>query len=414
MRREEVGEGLGIDPIWVGLWHEGLLNLTTWRAVRGLEGDAVSVIRTLYRREGARPPQWSEIRTSEQVLQRGEAGLRSMEARLSACRYRLRIHHHEDVPWRSSSPFIMTAGADLPSDGGLAVVGTRRVSEAESARLRAWLLQHLPGVRAVISGGALGVDALAHEASLDVGVPTWAVFACGLDWPSPRRNLPIFERMLDEGGGWISERPLGASARRHDFIDRNRVIACAADAVLVVRAPHRSGALSTARFARKAGTPLGVLPGAYDDEGAAGTNRLLADGARCVLNHQDLLALSPSIAGDLELPLDLGGHARTAGVSNADADRPGPPPMDAAIVESWREFLHWRESQNLWMRDDHAYHQEAVLDLELAGLVRTHPGGECTLTVLGEAHRTNGVKHSNGGRWTPDDEPSKERGEWRE
>jgi DNA processing protein len=156
--------------------------------------------------------------------------------------------------------------------GTVAIVGARAASAAgrDRARTLAGALGRAGYV--VISGGAHGIDAAAHEGALDVGAATFAVLGCGIDVVYPDRHGPLYDRIAAAGGGVLSEYPPGTPPRHGQFPARNRIIAALADAVVVVEAARRSGALGTAAHARALGVPL-LATG-----GSAGTDALLRVG----------------------------------------------------------------------------------------------------------------------------------------
>jgi DNA processing protein len=211
-------------------------------------------------------------------------------------RYPARLEDLFDAPER-----VWVAGA-LPATPAVAIVGTRRADRA-ACRFAERLAGELgrSGV-GVVSGGAAGVDAAAHRGALAVGAATWVVQAAPLTDPYPRAHRRLFAEVL-ERGGWLSETAPGRAAHPGRFLARNRLIAALADAVVVVQAPARSGALSTARWASRLERPLYAVPGAPWDPRAAGTVRLLAAGARpCVDAAAILAALDREPAEEGELP----------------------------------------------------------------------------------------------------------------
>jgi DNA processing protein len=156
----------------------------------------------------------------------------------------------------------------------------------------------------VVSGGALGVDAAAHEGALEAGGHTVAVLGCGVDVAYPASHRELFERILAAGGGLLSEYEDGARAATWTFPDRNRIVAGMCDAVVVVRAGPRSGALITAAHARTFGVPVLAVPGDVDQELAEGPLALLRSGARLAASADDVLALLGLAPGaQPELPL---------------------------------------------------------------------------------------------------------------
>ncbi len=152
----------------------------------------------------------------------------------------------------------------------------------------------------IVSGGALGIDAAAHQGALEVGAPTFAVLGCGVDVVYPDRHAALFAEIV-AAGGLLSEFPLGTPPRGKQFPSRNRIVAALANAVLVVEAREASGALVTARLALQLGRPLYAIPG------SAGTDRLIASGrARPVRDGAELLgALGGEAPAVVPVPEEL-------------------------------------------------------------------------------------------------------------
>lgn len=177
-----------------------------------------------------------------------------------------------------------------PDQPLLAMVGSRRASGAGCAR--AHDLAAALGRRGwgIVSGGAFGIDAAAHQGALDAGAETYAVLGCGVDVTYPDRHEKLFAR-IEAQGGLLSEFAPGTPPRRHQFPARNRLIAGLADAVLVVEAAFKSGALSTAAAARRHGQRLLAVPG------SAGTDGLIARGAIPVTSAA---SLASALAGEAQ------------------------------------------------------------------------------------------------------------------
>jgi DNA processing protein len=129
----------------------------------------------------------------------------------------------------------------------------------------------------VISGMALGIDGAAHRAAAAAGGPSIAVLPSPLDRVYPPRHRPLARDLLRAGGALVSEVAIGAGVGRPDFARRNRIIAGLAEAVVVVEAPDRSGALLTAAAATAIGRELYAVPGQIDAMASRGSNRLIAD-----------------------------------------------------------------------------------------------------------------------------------------
>lgn len=145
----------------------------------------------------------------------------------------------------------------------------------------------------IVSGGALGIDADAHRATLDVGGATVLVSAGGLDEPYPPAHAGLYERVA-ESGLCISESPPGSAPRRRRFLTRNRIIAALSTGTVVIEAAYRSGALNTATHCTTLGRMLMAVPGPITSLASAGCHRLLAKDegqARLVTCPNDVLEL---------------------------------------------------------------------------------------------------------------------------
>lgn len=179
--------------------------------------------------------------------------------------------------------------AALTADICLAVIGSRRVS-AYGRAITETLTRELArqGI-VIISGLALGVDALAHKAALDAGGKTIAVLPCGLDRIYPSTNQGLAKRILEQGGAIISEYPEGTDPRREHFIARNRIVSGLAKGVLITEAAQKSGTLHTANFALEQGREVMAVPGNITSPLSAGTNQLIKAGATPVTEADDVL-----------------------------------------------------------------------------------------------------------------------------
>jgi DNA processing protein len=135
---------------------------------------------------------------------------------------------------------------------------------------------------------ARGIDAGAHQGTLDRGGRTIAVLGCGIDRDYPSATIPLARRIAAEGA-ILSEYPPGTPPAPFRFPERNRIVAALADATIVVEAAARSGALITARLALDLGRDVLAVPGAPWSSGAEGTNLLLKDGALPITCAADVL-----------------------------------------------------------------------------------------------------------------------------
>lgn len=145
----------------------------------------------------------------------------------------------------------------------------------------------------IISGGAYGIDALAHRAAIANEQLTVAFMAGGIDRLYPSGNAALFEKVL-ERGALVAEQAPGASPTKWRFLQRNRLIAAMSSATVVVEAGQRSGALNTVTHALELGRPVGVVPGPITSQSSAGCNRLISEGLVSII-------CAPSEAADLAL-----------------------------------------------------------------------------------------------------------------
>ncbi len=142
----------------------------------------------------------------------------------------------------------------------------------------------------VISGGALGVDAAAMEGALRQGFLSVGILGCGVDVLYPQANKPLFA-MTIQNGCVMSEYPPGTPAYPSNLARRNRLISGISDALLVVEAPAKSGALITAKYAQEQKKDLFVIPGNLDNPACAGSNELLRKGAKAALCGYDIVGI---------------------------------------------------------------------------------------------------------------------------
>jgi DNA processing protein len=144
---------------------------------------------------------------------------------------------------------------------------------------------------AILSGAAFGIDGAAHRAALASGGATVAFLAGGVDRFYPSAHETLLTRIVDRGAV-VSEVPLGTAPTKWRFLQRNRLIAAAARATVVVEAGWRSGSLNTAGHAAQLGRPLGAVPGPVTSSASAGCHRLIREyDAVCVTTAQEMAEL---------------------------------------------------------------------------------------------------------------------------
>ncbi|MBM4370065.1 MAG: DNA-protecting protein DprA [Deltaproteobacteria bacterium] len=255
-------------------------------------------------------------------------------------------------------PRMLTGRGELPAGPCLALVGTRDADAEGEALTRRLATAWVEAGGWVVSGGARGIDTAAHLGALAAGGSTVAVTGAGLGKPYPRGNRGLFERIA-RAGAVVSEYPPGLGAQAWTFLRRNRLVAAFAQAVVVVQAPPRSGALHTARFALKCGWKVLTVPGKPGDPRHAGARSLLVEGAQALRGPGDLAAVWDRV------PTPEGA--------------PEPAPQESPDVRRVREalvegVLHGDEIARRTALAPGAL-SAVLLELELQGLVVALPGG---------------------------------------
>lgn len=221
-------------------------------------------------------------------------------------------------------PVVLFADGDLSwvEKPVVAIVGSRSCTNYGIAVAQKFA-EHLSlGGVVVSSGGAAGIDTAAHEGALKGPTGTLAVLGTGVDKVYPARNNGLFSQIRKQGC-LISQFACGMPAKEYTFRLRNYSIAALSDAVLIVEAPEKSGALVTAHTALDQGKPVFVVPGNITFFGFKGSHQLIRDGATLV-DHPDQileeLGLEP--VGELQphsstLPVEAS-HATVMNILEAE------------------------------------------------------------------------------------------------
>ena len=186
-------------------------------------------------------------------------------------------------------PLVLYVRGEIPkSNYAIGVVGSREASHygLKAANLFATGLAR-EGIP-IISGGAKGIDAAAHEAALKAGGTTVAVLGCGLDIAYPASNQKLFERIA-QSGAVISEYPPGTAPMSQNFPARNRIIVGLSRGIVVAEAAQKSGALITAHIAADEGREVYCVPGNIFENTSIGCHELIRQGAKLVDSVTDIL-----------------------------------------------------------------------------------------------------------------------------
>jgi DNA processing protein len=251
----------------------------------------------------------------------------------------------------------------------IAVVGARNAS-MHSIKFCEGLCRNLGknGV-AVVSGLARGIDASAHEGSLDGG--TIAVVACGLDIVYPQENTKLYQRIM-ERNGIFSEMPLNTAPQPQLFPRRNRLIAGMSNGTVVIEAAEQSGSLITARMALDYNRDVFAVPGSPQDPRSAGCNQLIREGATLIQGIQDILE---QLESKKIIPQQLfdGSHPTMTRISSSDLKK-----IRKKILNSLSSMPVTIDELISFIKVSPQEVLTALLELELAGkIVRLHGQRVC-------------------------------------
>ena len=247
----------------------------------------------------------------------------------------------------------------------VAIVGTRVPSDEGRRRARRLAVALGRAGVAVVSGLALGIDGAAHEGALAAGAPTLGVLGGGHGHFFPPRHRELGARIVAAGGAVVSPFAPEVAPQPWMFLARNGVIAALVDALVVVEAAARSGALNTAGHAADRGIPVLAFPGDVDRPKAAGCNALIRDGATLVRDADDVLAALPHVVPAVS----------TRAAAPRDGTHPGDDPAVRRIVAALADGA--RDAGSL--ADRLALPPSELLplltELELDGRLTTGPDG---------------------------------------
>jgi DNA processing protein len=185
-------------------------------------------------------------------------------------------------------PDPLCVRGELRAAPSVAVVGTRGPSAEATTHAHALAFRLASRGVTVWSGGAVGIDAAAHRGALDAGGVSVAVVGTGLDHCYPPEHAALYEEIVLTGGALVSPFEPSQHATLWTFPRRNGVLAALTQATVIVQAPLQSGARSTARFARRLGRPVFVVPSPPWDRLGEGNLAEVALGARVLADENEL------------------------------------------------------------------------------------------------------------------------------
>jgi len=245
----------------------------------------------------------------------------------------------------------------------LAVVGSRQYTDYGKQAVDSLIsgLKNYP--IGIVSGLALGMDALAHESALRNGLYTMAVPGSGIDDSviAPRTNLSLAKRILDKGGALLSEFAPTFEPTKWAFPQRNRIMAGLCPATLLIEAGEKSGTLITARLAVDYNRELLVVPGSIFSKNSYGTHQFLKLGAIPVTESKDIIeALGLTIEEEVK------------------AQRPDLTEAEAKVIE----ILHNPTDRDSLVRQLNLPVAEVsilLMNMEMQGYIKYSPPNYLTL-----------------------------------
>lgn len=244
----------------------------------------------------------------------------------------------------------------------VAIVGARKPTAYGNEVTRRFAYDLAKQGAVVVSGLALGVDSIAHRATIEAGGMTIAVLPSGLPDIYPASHHGLADQIVTHGGALISEYQPGAPIRLYTFLERNRIVSGLSDAVLITEAAARSGTLNTAMHALQQGKDVFVVPGNITSPLSAGCNALLKQGAMPATCAEDILqVIAPQLLQTQAiLPL-------------------GTTPLEASIISLLQSGV--RDGDELHVKSGVATSElnQALTMLELSGTIRALGGNQWTL-----------------------------------
>lgn len=265
------------------------------------------------------------------------------------------------------APFLLYVRGVLRSDMTMiGIVGSRKSTPYAKKILDRIIPDICKSQIGVISGGALGVDTLSHELTLDHHGYTISILGTGIDRAYPASNKSLFERIITSGSAVISHFPLGTWPEVYNFPIRNEIVVGLARGIVIPEAGLSSGTLITSQLALEHGRDVFAVPGDIDRATSEGTNMLIASGqAKCIRCSADILEEYCDVSGM--------GDGMTAIIREA-------PVFEDAMEQKIYEWILW---WHLTVDDISKYTKYEMSDL-LIHLSMLEINGHISMDVMGK------------------------------
>jgi len=254
--------------------------------------------------------------------------------------------------------------SDILSRPRVAIVGSRKTTPYARAVTEQIASALTRAGAAIVSGLALGVDSIAHQATLDARGTTMAVLPGPLSTIYPTSHTQLARKIVAQGGALISEydTPGGAAIKRRLF-ERNRIVSALSDAVVITIAAEDSGSLHTARHAIKQGRPVYAVPGPITDPGYAGNNQLITDGLATLITSPEALVKSLGLNSKAQQDLIIGDTAE-----------------EQQLIELMRSGVTTSEELLVVSKLTPSSYDQAITMLEIMGHIKNIGNGHWRLT----------------------------------
>lgn len=274
-----------------------------------------------------------------------------------------------DIP--SMPYFLYIRGQEkILAQESIAIVGSRKYSPYGNHAATSFASDLAVAGIHIVSGLALGIDAIAHKSTLDAKADgkTIAVLGGGVDDKSlaPQSHTNLAHQILKDGGALISQYPPGTKPSRGTFPARNKIMAAMSDSTLVIEATQNSGTLITAGYAQDFGKDLYAVPGSIFQESSVGTNTLIQEQKATLVRSAHDIIVSRGLTSHKTPTKDFYAESKEESlIYKCLSDHPDGIPIDKIIRETTLEGAS--TSQTLVM-------------LEIRGIVMHLGGGIYTLT----------------------------------
>lgn len=281
-------------------------------------------------------------------------------------KYPSRLRHIPDAP----SILYTKGNIDFENEKVVAIVGTRQATAYGKERVEEIIQDLVPHQALIVSGLAYGIDIHAHKQALKQNLPTIGIMGSGMDVIYPATHKDTARKML-ERGGLVTENPFGTKPDAHNFPQRNRIIAGLCDALIVVEAAEKGGALITAEIANSYNKDVFAYPGSIGEIYSTGCNNLIKS------NRAHLLTGIKDLEYIMNWDSAVPKQKATPSLSLADFDESEQAVLKILLEKKaplMIDELSWKANLPV------SQLASVLLGLEFKGVVKSMPGKQYVLS----------------------------------